>query len=506
MAWDAQNYYQNQFDSNWQGQQEYYDPYQQGWGQNYDPNQAWGQEYDPNQAWGQEYYPELPQQPQTEEERQREEQEQLERLEQNRLYLRRARRRCVKEDWAALERPQQFLVEVLLEELQLWHLAEVTVKLQFLDHAPLQVSLGDKDVEGGPWRSGESDHFLQTVGEAGLSALDSKDKDGGTHPLEEAAEEEEKEHYVAKWSTPTGHSCLFSSSSLQLVEALERWPVSVEVECEDKAYGHLRLPELFSLTVAQSCQPEVLLPVSCEHRGVCELRDVLDVRRGRALLSVRLTAFGPAIVTSVALDEGGHRRYTLDPGPASAYLKQEKETEQADQEVLQPVIAEEDKACGITEPRTQDPFQQTVLWGNARLPCGCRNEGDCVFREPSQQRPTEKRLPTSSEVNLCRDVMPPTDPRGLRRFGKPLCDWHNLVGLEVKNSPGRDCPCAGPRDTTSQLGLDSVCPLCETSSRAMKMMPHPKAQSTPNPGPGHGLDDTHCGCDCYEMKQALNLK
>lgn len=108
MAWDQQGYNQ--------------DPYQQ---YGYDPNAG----YDPNYGYdpysgydpyGYGYGYDQPQED-TESEKLRKdelEKERIEALESNRLYLKKIKKHCVKEDFVDLDRLQLFLFEILVEKME----------------------------------------------------------------------------------------------------------------------------------------------------------------------------------------------------------------------------------------------------------------------------------------------------------------------------------------------------------------------------------------------------
>lgn len=235
-----------------------------------------------------------------------------------------------------------------------------------------------------------------------------------------------------------------------MVQNLVKFPVNIEVErCagqgedggpasrEPLAYASVRLPDEVVMTILESVKPGGILPTTSVYSQTCDLRNVYGVLKGRAKVLVRLTTFGPVIISSVKSTDTG-KYYVLDPSTMAAPAP---EREHAKADVLKPLISEEENTVGITIRQEPDIFKRPVLWKSGEA------SESVVCPEVQEPRQTASdldsdpliRMPLSSGLNLCRDIASPERPAVRRRFGNRFCDWHNLVALEVTNSPVGNC-------------------------------------------------------------------
>lgn len=336
------------------------------------------------------------------------------------------------------------------------------------------------------------------------------------------------------WVSITGKSLLFSKTALEVIQGLDRSPVKVQVSrctepteeeegtCEPLGYTIIYLPEHFSLSVLQSCKAGVLLPVSCVHREVCDIKNVFGVKKAEMQVLVRLSCFGSVITTSFQ-SVGPERRYVFKPSPQAEQVGTDDSEVKRDM-VLKPIVAEEETAIGITIVKDEDVFQKTVLWKDNTQNCGCLGTSSDLgeFRE------SFLRMPRSSDVALCRDANPARHP------GSPSCDWHSLVSKEIKNNPGGNCGCLdgvkvikSPDASKDMLGPRIPTILREKSvevppksaeekpSRIEKMQLKTRIENQPmlpkvperTTSPVTGLmvqpEPTDCKCDCAPIRASL---
>lgn len=326
---------------------------------------------------------------------------------------------------------------------------------------------------------------------------------------------------------------------MMIIRDIEKFPVILQAlrcvvpkdskeTCESIGYAQVRLPEDFSLSVIQSSKDGVILPVSSVHRVTLDIRNVFGVKKGKVDLFLRLSCFGPAIITAFQ-SSGEDRKYIFKPSPLDSNFKTPEEVNGPTRsDILKPIITEEEKTVGITVRGTYDLFQKPVLWKQTDdvNNCGCKGGNERVSRLSSLG---SLRLPVSSDISLCKDVLPPSVFRKLK-FNKPSCDWHSLVSSGIKNSPGGNCGCLDStqrkRKESGSMGEDTIggsyqstafikadfkrkystVPSSATRVSRVYKMTLPKESVLPIKGFGLPKECTDCGCDCPIIKDALNSK
>lgn len=332
-----------------------------------------------------------------------------------------------------------------------------------------------------------------------------------------------------------------------IIRDIEKFPVVLQAvrcvvskdgkeSCEPIGYAQVRLPEDFGLSVIQSSRKGVILPVSSTHRVTLDITNVFGVKKGRVDLFLRLSCFGPAIITSFQ-SSGSDRKYTFKPSPLDSNFKvlDEISSGPTRSELLKPIITEEESTFGISVQKEYDLFQKPVVWKSAddSTNCGCKNEKNAAGNERVSRLSSvgSLRLPLASDISLCKDVLPPSEFRKLK-FDSPTCDWHSLVTSGIKNSPGGNCGCldSAQKKKVSQLGSTgekeggcippSAGPVFEGEALKRKYSPVPSSatkvsrvykMTLPNDTPpssakGFGIpkECTDCGCNCPMIKDALN--
>ncbi|KAG8276684.1 hypothetical protein J6590_059723 [Homalodisca vitripennis] len=495
MAWDW-NQHQGAYDVG-------YDPYGYGW------------------------YPEEP--TETEEEKQQREKEEKERIEAiqaNRLFLKKVKKQCVLEDFVDLQRYKLFLFEVMIETLEvkgastLGILSEneesrIAAKVQFLNSSFIEIY--ENPIER-PLNLEETQHtdYFQNLSETKRKDIFVSSEGNGVGTSQE--DERDQDFPVSRWENASGKSFLFSKTALELIQDLERYPVVVQVlrcnedstTCDPVGYARVRLPDDFSISIIQSCKEGVILPVTTVHKETSDIVNVFSVKKGQLEINCRLSCFGPVISTSFqSIDD--YRQYVFKPSAMETTSKSEEGDSEANKrsEVLKPIVAEEEKTVGITVLRQLDhTFQLPVLWKSCtqesedaetkkERKCGCKTKSAKNTKTVPEM--STLQLPQSSKTDLCRDVLPPTDQTDLRKFGKNQCDWHNLVSLEIKNSPGGNCGCLDERPQEIRKQTTDV---EKDPSRVLKL----ERSSRVVTGIGIKLEREDCGCDCPLVKDTLRQK
>lgn len=330
---------------------------------------------------------------------------------------------------------------------------------------------------------------------------------------------------------------------MMIIRDIEKFPVILQAlrcvvpkegkeTCEPIGYAQVRLPEDFSLSVIQSSKDGVILPVSSVHRVTLDIRNVFGVKKGKVDLFLRLSCFGPAIITAFQ-SSGEDRKYVFKPSPLDSNFKTPDEIHSpARSDILKPIITEEEKTVGLTVRKEHDFFQKPVLWKQSDdvNQCGCKGGNDGAGNERVSRLSSlgSLRLPLSSDISLCKNVLPPSVFRKLK-FDKPSCDWHSLVSSGIKNSPGGNCGCLDSAQRKSKesgsVGMETTCSYPSTAmtkldfkrkystvpssatrvSRVYKMT-LPKESVQPVKGFGLPKECTDCGCDCPIIKEALDSK
>lgn len=331
---------------------------------------------------------------------------------------------------------------------------------------------------------------------------------------------------------------------MMIIRDIEKFPVILQAlrcvvpkdskeTCESIGYAQVRLPEDFSLSVIQSSKDGVILPVSSVHRVTLDIRNVFGVKKGKVDLFLRLSCFGPAIITAFQ-SSGEERKYIFKPSPLDSNFKTPEEFHGPNRsDILKPIITEEEKTVGITVRKDYDLFQKPVLWKQTDdvNNCGCKGGNDGAGNERVSRLSSlgSLRLPISSDISLCKNILPPSVFRKLK-FDKPSCDWHSLVSSGIKNSPGGNCGCldsaqrkskesgsveedtfGGSYPSTALLKADfkrkySTVPSSATRVSRVYKMTLPKESTTPIKGFGLPKECTDCGCDCPIIKDALDSK
>lgn len=326
---------------------------------------------------------------------------------------------------------------------------------------------------------------------------------------------------------------------MMIIRDIEKFPVVLQAlrcvvpkdgkeTCESIGYAQVRLPEDFSLSVIQSSKDGVILPVSSVHRVTLDIRNVFGVKKGKVDLFLRLSCFGPAIITAFQ-SSGEDRKYIFKPSPLDSNFKTPEEVQGPTRsDILKPIITEEEKTVGITVRGNYDLFQKPVMWKQTDdvNNCGCKGGNERVSRLSSLG---SLRLPVSSDMSLCKDVLPPSVFRKLK-FDKLSCDWHSLVSSGIKNSPGGNCGCLDSaqrkRQESGSMGKEiiggsypytalikadfkrkySSVPTSATRVSRVYKMTLPKESVLPIKGFGLPKECTDCGCDCPIIKDTLNSK
>ncbi|XP_054265885.1 uncharacterized protein LOC128988534 [Macrosteles quadrilineatus] len=392
---------------------------------------------------------------------------------------------------------------------------------------------------------GQNEYF-ETVGNAGLgNAMDpGKTVETDTNSVRgskgkpDLSSTEMPLIYDTKWENSSGKSILFSKSAIETIQGLDHSPIKIQVcrcatdneeekknICEPLGYAQVRLPDHFSLSVLQSCKSGVILPVSCIHRDSCVLKNVFGVKKGEVQVFVRLSCFGTVITTSFQ-SVGRDRRYVFKPSPQPGVeIKEDSEINRDN--LLKPIVAEEEVAVGITILKDKDIFQKPVVWRNNNQSV---EDTDIDFLPKFNQfKDYSLRMPRASDASLCRNANPPGKK-------KAFCDWHDLVTKEVKNSLKNNCGC---RDGMTFQTFDETCPIsavtkesphgCSPKERKKlsdntakpslmeKLLGSPRRESFPGvkkvsevpmkpiTGSGISSEPTDCDCDCDRIKNTLAM-
>uniref|UniRef100_A0A1B6LVJ9 Uncharacterized protein n=1 Tax=Graphocephala atropunctata TaxID=36148 RepID=A0A1B6LVJ9_9HEMI len=454
--------------------------------------------------------------------REKEEKERIEAIQENRLFLKKVKKQCVLEDFVDLKRHQIFLFEVMIEKMEVKGASSLGIltenqdsrmvaKVQFLNSSFMDIY--ENPIER-PQNEEESQNtdYLQTLSEAKRKDIYASTEGKPSGVAEE--DEVDKDLPVVKWEKAVGKSFLFSKTALELIQDLERYPVVVQVSrcnadstiCDPVGYARVRLPDDFSISILQSGKKGVILPVISVHKEACDIVNVFNVKKGTLELYFRLSSFGPVIATSFQ-SINDYRQYVFKPGPIDTGDTPEKEESEDSKrkQALKPIIAEEEKAVGITVLKELDIFQLPVLWqqrSSERVEKETKKEFKCCKKSTavkvcSLPEKSKLELPQTSKTDLCRDVLSSTDQKTLRKFGNSQCDWHNLVSLQVKNSPGTNCGCLQKQNEAP--GDKNI---SRNPSRVLKMQRSSKVLT----GLGITPEKEDCLCDCPYVKDALNSK